>query len=181
MLAMLAVTERAKLPLRKAYVNHANQVLRPPLTMLVSLSHLPPLQFLALLRNKIVKRFLEVLDANVASVQQLETLPDFSNRPHFMSRRFGEYLAALLVLAQHVDASDVSKMTAKIANLVTSYVNVLRNNAYAKFSHEAVCIPLINNLDLIIAILKVCVPFPPSSSPSFLMTATALGEQCAVE
>lgn len=102
-----------------------------------------------------MRRLLEVLDLQTEAYAAVSTLPDFTNRPHFLSRKFGDFLASLLILETYMDVSEMGRMTPKLATLTASHLNLLRNSAYGVFPAEMVCVPLINNLDLIIAILKV--------------------------
>jgi hypothetical protein len=107
-----------------------------------------------------MRRLLDVLDLHAESYAATETLPEFNNRPHFLSRKFGEFLASLLILEEYMDPAEIGRLTPKLANIIACHLNLLRNSAYGKFSSESVCIPLINNLDLILAILRVRFSYP---------------------
>src|SRR5690606_1411494 len=78
----------------------------------------------------------------------------FGTRPHLITRRTAEFVAALLRLAAVLVATDRSRLRGKLATLQGAYLTWLFQASKTNPTPELVHVANINNLDLFISILR---------------------------
>lgn len=118
------------------------------------ISNLDP--YFAETRMKLISRFQTVLDLNIESVKniKIKELGQFDQRPHYLTRRYTEFVAAICSLLKHFQ-NEIGKrtITSKMKNLCLTFDELLVRMTVELSEKQKKTLFLINNYDLILEIL----------------------------
>eukprot|EP01130_Rhizamoeba_saxonica_P012192 TRINITY_DN5122_c0_g1_i1.p1 TRINITY_DN5122_c0_g1~~TRINITY_DN5122_c0_g1_i1.p1 ORF type:complete len:625 (-),score=100.90 TRINITY_DN5122_c0_g1_i1:32-1906(-) len=104
-----------------------------------------------------------VIEKNIESIQNMNTLTFESTRPHYITRRYGEYISSILALVSYLGSGDRLRIT-RALNLMAEKMIILlkRVSQNSDLILKSIC--LINNYDLILTIIKESEVDSPESS-----------------